>query len=314
MEAIHFITGTTWLFGVVALLLGLVVGSFLNVVIHRLPLMLERGWRHECEQFLAGDKLPPPEEPMQCDPDKQPAPYNLLIPRSCCPHCGHRISAIENIPLLSWLFLRGRCASCGSRISAQYPLIELFTGLMTLAIALRFGGSWQTLFAWGFVWVLIAAAIIDLKTTLLPDVLTLPLMWAGILIAWLGIGTTVSLEDAVMGAIAGYMVLWLLYWSFKLLTGKEGMGFGDFKLLAALGAWLGWQLLPVVVLLSSLVGAVIGIAMILLRDHDRRIPIPFGPYLAAAGLLAYFYGDTITGWYLGTLGSPLVSPPSAPLG
>jgi len=299
MAVIDAITATPWLFGLVAMLLGLVVGSFLNVVIHRLPIMLERGWRKECEEFLNGGTMPPVEEPIQCDPNKQPSPYNLLVPRSCCPHCGHHISAIENIPLLSWLFLRGRCASCGSRISAQYPLIELFTGLLTLAAAMAFGDDWQTVFAWGLIWVLIAAAIIDLKTTLLPDVLTLPLMWAGILIAWLGIGTSVSLEDAVMGAVAGYLVLWTLYWVFKLLTGKEGMGFGDFKLLAAIGAWVGWQLLPAVILLSSLVGAIVGITLILVRGHDRSIPIPYGPYLAAAGLLAYFFGEAITNWYMG---------------
>ncbi|MFP4155721.1 MAG: prepilin peptidase [Halothiobacillaceae bacterium] len=305
MNIITLIAENPWLLASSTLVLGLVVGSFLNVVIHRLPIMLERGWRRECEQLLH-EEIPDTHHsdspPAQCRVEDQPGPYNLVTPRSCCPNCGHRISAIENIPLLSWLFLRGRCAACGARISLQYPLIELGTGVLTMLVALIYGDSWQTLFGMMFVWFLITAAMIDLKTTLLPDALTLPLLWAGLLIAWAGIGTEVSLHDAVIGAAAGYLLLWSVYWGFRLLTGKEGMGFGDFKLLAALGAWLGWQMLPLVILLSSLVGAVVGILLITLRGHDRQVPIPFGPYLAMAGLIAYLAGPSMIDAYRSLLG------------
>lgn len=265
----------------VALILGLLVGSFLNVVIHRLPIMLEQGWRRDCQELL------------EIAPSSSPEVYNLITPRSACPHCHTPIKAEQNIPIISWLWLRGKCKHCQHRISIQYPLIELTSGLLTLLAAWYFGVSGTAVVVWVFSWILLTAAIIDLKTTLLPDNLTLPLMWLGILLALTGFGTTVTLENAVLGAIAGYLALWSIYWIFKLLTGREGMGYGDFKLLAALGAWLGWQQLPMILLLSAGVGAVVGISMILFLKHDKRIPIPFGPYLASAGLLSYYFGDTL---------------------
>ena len=274
------------LFSGLVFLFGLLVGSFLNVVIHRLPKMMEAEWRAQCAE-LRGEPLPD-------------APrYNLMLPRSACPQCGHKITALENIPLVSWLWLRGRCSACSAPISARYPLVELLTAVLSAAVAWKWGVSVQTLGALLLVWTLIALAFIDLDTTLLPDSLTLPLLWLGLLVN-LG-GHFASLADAVIGAMAGYGVLWSVYWLFKLATGKEGMGFGDFKLLAAIGAWLGWQMLPVTLLLSSVVGAAIGIAMILLVKHDRRVPIPFGPYLAGGGLVALFFGADLTQAYLAQL-------------
>jgi leader peptidase (prepilin peptidase)/N-methyltransferase len=264
-------------------LFGLLIGSFLNVVIHRLPKMMESEWQVQCAE-LRGE--PAAESPR----------YNLWVPRSACPQCGHQITALENIPLLSWLWLRGRCSACGTPIGARYPLVELLTALLSAAAAWKWGVSVQTVGALLLVWTLIALAFIDLDTTLLPDSLTLPLVWLGLLFN-LG-GHFASLPDAVIGAIAGYGVLWSVYWLFKLVTGKEGMGYGDFKLLGAIGAWLGWQLLPVTLLLSSVVGAAIGIAMIVLVKHDRRVPIPFGPYLAGGGLVALFFGAELTQAYL----------------
>jgi len=272
------------LFSGLVFLLGLLVGSFLNVVVHRLPKMMEASWLAQCAE-LRGEA--PAER----------APYNLAVPRSACPACGHPIRAIENIPVLSWLLLKGRCSACGTRISARYPLVELLTGTLSAAVAWKWGFGFETFAALALVWALIALAFIDLDTTLLPDDLTLPLIWAGLLFNL--IGGFASLQDAVIGAAAGYLVLWSVYWLFKLATGKEGMGYGDFKLLAALGAWLGWQLLPVTLLLSSIVGAVVGIAMIVLVKHDRRVPIPFGPYLAGGGLVALFFGADLNRTYLG---------------
>ncbi len=272
------------LFAGLVFLLGLLVGSFLNVVIHRLPRMMEAAWHAQCAELRG-------ETPTAS------APYNLAVPRSACPQCGHPISALENIPVLSWLWLRGRCAACRAPISARYPLVELFTALLSAAVAWKWGPGMQTVGALLLVWSLIALAFIDLDTTLLPDDLTLPLLWLGLAF---NLGSTyASLPDAVIGAIAGYLVLWSVYWLFKLVTGKEGMGYGDFKLLAAIGAWLGWQMLPVTLLLSSVVGAVVGIAMIVLVQHDRRVPIPFGPYLAGGGLVALFFGADLTQAYLG---------------
>jgi leader peptidase (prepilin peptidase)/N-methyltransferase len=281
MELLHaepaLFTGLVFLF-------SLLVGSFLNVVIHRLPKMMEVEWQAQCAE-LRGETLP------------EAAPYNLAVPRSACPQCGHQITALENIPLLSWLWLRGRCSSCRTPISARYPLVELFTALLSAAAAWKWGVSVPTVGALLLIWTLITLAFIDLDTTLLPDNLTLPLLWLGLLFN-LG-GHFASLPDAVIGAMVGYLVLWSVYWLFKLVTGKEGMGFGDFKLLAAIGAWLGWQMLPVTLLLSSVVGAAIGIAMIVLVKHDRRVPIPFGPYLAGGGLVALFFGADLMQAYLG---------------
>lgn len=271
------------LFAGLVFVLGLLVGSFLNVVIHRLPKMMEAEWQAQCAE-LRGETVP--EIPR----------YNLWTPRSACPHCGHAITALENIPVLSWLWLRGRCSGCGAPISVRYPLVELLTAALSAAVAWKWGASVETAGALLLVWTLVALAFIDLDTTLLPDSLTLPLVWLGLLFN-LG-GHFASLPDAVIGAIAGYLVLWSVYWLFKLVTGKEGMGFGDFKLLAALGAWLGWQLLPITILLSSVVGAAVGIAMILLIKHDRRVPIPFGPYLAGGGVVALFFGADLTRAYL----------------
>lgn len=276
-----------WLYFSLVFLFSLMIGSFLNVVIHRLPIMLEREWQAEYLSYFN------PETQLQ-----QEERYNLMVPRSACPHCGHAITAMENIPLLSWLWLKGRCRECQAPISARYPLVELLTALLSLVVAATFPPGCALLAALLLTWGLVALTFIDLDKMLLPDQLTLPLLWGGLLFNLAG--GFVPLADAVIGAMAGYLVLWSLYWAFKLLTGKEGMGYGDFKLLAALGAWLGWQALPIVLLLSSLVGAIIGISLILLRNHHQGKPIPFGPYLAIAGWIALLWGDTITRWYLTT--------------
>lgn len=268
-----------------ATLIGLAVGSFLNVVIHRLPKMMEREWAAQCAEF-AGNEVAVSER------------YTLAVPRSACPHCGHAISALENIPVLSYLVLRGKCRACRAPIGIRYPLIEAFTAICFAYAALRWGGSWTTVAACGFLAALIALSFIDVDTQLLPDDITLPLLWAGLLFNLLG--GFVSLKSAVIGAMAGYLSLWLVYWGFKLTTGKEGMGFGDFKLLAAIGAWLGWTMLPLTVLLSSLVGAVVGIGLIVFARHGRNVPIPFGPYLAAAGAIALFWGPQLNALYLGS--------------
>lgn len=268
-------------------LFGLCVGSFLNVVIHRLPKMLDRGWRAQCAE-LSGE--PPAEE--------QPLPYNLITPRSQCPACGHAIGALENVPVVSYLFLRGRCSACAATISARYPIVELLTGALTVAAVLRFGVTPAAAAGCLFVWSLIALTFIDFDTQLLPDSLTLPLLWGGLLANVAGWVPGVTLRDAVVGAIAGYLALWTIYWLFKLIRGKEGMGYGDFKLLAALGAWLGWQMLPLIVLLSSFVGAIIGIGLVVFKGRDHQIPLAFGPYLAIAGVIALFFGRSLISLYL----------------
>lgn len=272
----HFLQG-------VCLVMGLLVGSFLNVVIHRLPKMMERDWHANCLD-LQGQ--PVPDEPK----------YNLVVPRSTCPHCGHMIGALENIPVVSYLFLRGRCKACKASISARYPLVEAMSGALSLAVAVQYGYSHLTLFALIFVFALIALTFIDFDTQLLPDDITLPLLWLGLLLN-LNNGFT-DITSAVVGAMAGYLVLWAVYWLFKLVTGKEGMGYGDFKLLAAIGAWFGWQLLPAVILLSSVVGSVIGIALILFKGKTRQTAIPFGPFLALGGIAALFYGQALASFYL----------------
>jgi len=270
----------------VALVVGLCVGSFLNVVVHRLPKMMERDWRAQCAELQGA---PAPAENL-------PA-YNLAVPRSACPACGHRIGALENIPLVSWLVQRGACRACKQPISIRYPLVEALGGLVAAYAIWRFGLTWKGGAACVFLWLLIALTFIDFDTQLLPDNLTLPLLWAG-LIANLA-GLFVPLQDAVLGAIAGYLALWIVYWLFRLIRGKEGMVYGDFKLLAALGAWLGWQMLPLIILLSSVVGAVIGISLIVFKGRDHSIPLAFGPYLAIAGGVALFFGpQLIKGWFL----------------
>lgn len=277
-----------WLWAAAAaFLLSLAIGSFLNVVIHRLPMMMKRDWAEQNQAF---------NEQMAEDASLQAATalkgtFNLSKPASRCPHCSHKIRAWENIPVFSYLLLRAKCSNCQDKISLRYPLVELFTALLCLIPFIIFGPSAKAWLALPFIWCLMALTMIDTDEQLLPDSITLPLLWVGLMVNTQGIYT--DLQSAVWGAIAGYMSLWLVYWSFKLLTGKEGMGYGDFKLLAALGAWLGWQALPITILLSSLVGAVVGIAMIVLLGRDRQIPIPFGPYLAAAGFIAMFWGDSI---------------------
>ncbi|KAB7623133.1 prepilin peptidase [Alkalilimnicola sp. S0819] len=271
-------------FVLAAFLLSLLVGSFLNVVILRLPKMLEREWKGQCEALFG-----------ETETDKAAAPFNLVAPASHCPGCGHRIRPWENIPLISYLFLRGRCSACKRRIPVRYPAVELATGLLSALVAWRFGFGWETAFALVLTWSLVALSVIDFDEQLLPDNITLPLLWLGLLVNVGGVFT--SLPDAVIGAAAGYLALWLIFHLFRLLTGKEGMGYGDFKLLAVFGAWLGWQSLPLIVLLSSLVGAVVGIALIILRGRDRNIPIPFGPYLAAAGWLALLWREEFTALY-----------------
>lgn len=265
-------------------LLGLVVGSFLNVVIHRLPKMMLRDWQAQAREVL---ELPG-EAPGE--------PFNLLLPHSHCPHCGYQIRPWENIPLLGWLALRGRCSSCRAPIGARYPLVELACGLLSAHVAWHYGFGWQAgamlLLGWG----LLVMSLIDYDHQLLPDSLVLPLLWLGLILN--NFGLFVSLEDALWGAVAGYLSLWSVYWLFKLLTGKEGMGYGDFKLLAMLGAWGGWQILPLTILLSSLVGAVLGIVILRLRKAESGTPIPFGPFLALAGWIALLWGERITGSYL----------------
>jgi leader peptidase (prepilin peptidase)/N-methyltransferase len=273
----------------VALVFSLCIGSFLNVVVHRLPKMMERDWREQCAELAGAPGAPAAE-----------GRYDLFVPRSACPGCGHRITALENIPLVSWLALRGKCSACGMRISVRYPIIELAAGGIGAYAAWRYGPSLAALGAMFFGWTLLALTAIDLDTQLLPDDITLPLLWTGLLLN-LG-GSFAPLRSAVIGAVAGYLALWLVYWAFRLATGKEGMGYGDFKLLAAIGAWLGWQKLPMVILLSSVVGAVVGIALIVLARHGREKPIPFGPYLAAAGAIALFWGDEIARRWLPILG------------
>ena len=274
---------------------GLLVGSFLNVVIHRLPRMMEREWRDQAATVLEEAKLEDCAKKLR-EPSPDTKAYNLIVPRSACPHCGHVLSALENIPVISYLALRGRCRACKAQISSRYPLIEAATGLLTGFAAWHFGFTLAALGAALLAWALIALTAIDIERQLLPDDITLPLLWCGLLANVFGVFA--PLQDAVIGAAAGYLSLSTVYWLFRLATGKEGMGFGDFKLLAALGAWLGWKLLPMVILLSSLVGAVVGIAMILFQGRDRGIPIPFGPYLAAAGLIAVYWGASINETYL----------------
>jgi len=267
----------------VCTVIGLLVGSFLNVVIHRLPKMMELGWQQQCAE-LRGEQL------------AQAAPYTLISPRSACPHCHHLIGASENIPVVSYLWLRGKCKSCHAAISPRYPIIEVTSGLLCGFAAYHFGYGLAAAGSILLIWALLALTAIDLDTQLLPDSITLPLIWLGLILNLNG--TYTSLHEAVLGAVSGYLTLWTVYWLFKLITGKEGMGYGDFKLLAALGAWLGWQLLPLIIILSSLVGAVVGITLIVALKHGRNIPIPFGPYLAGGGLIALFWGQTLTQSYL----------------
>lgn len=264
--------------------LGLLIGSFLNVVIYRLPVMMEKAWKSECAEYF-------PDAGLKVDQET----FNLVVPRSRCQECNHLIGSLENIPLLSWLWQKGRCKHCACKISKRYPSIELLTGLLSLCVAYVIPFGWPLLFALLFTWVLVALTFIDFDTMLLPDQLTLPLLWFGLLINING--TFIGLTDSVLGAVFGYLSLWSVYWGFKLLTGKEGMGYGDFKLLAALGAWFGWQALPLIILLSSLAGAVIGIMVIMASKDKKSRPMPFGPYLAIAGWVYLVCGPALTQFY-----------------
>lgn len=271
-------------FYVFIILTGLSVGSFLNVVIFRLPLILEKEWRQQCHEFLEIN-------------DKEKAEkISLSSPASACPKCQHKIRFWENIPVISYILLRGKCSSCGNKISVQYPIIEIITALLSLIIAIHFGVSGETVAALLLTWSLISLTMIDFHTQLLPDNITLPLIWLGLIVNTSGLFT--DLQSSVIGAISGYLILWLVFHAFKLITGKEGMGYGDFKLLAALGAWMGWQFLPQIIILSSLVGAIIGISMMIFLKHDRNKPIPFGPYLAIAGWIAMVWGQQINSTWL----------------
>ena len=284
MTIIDFLAGNTPAFAFSALIIGLLVGSFLNVVIHRLPKMMFRDWRMQAREVL---ELPA---------EPEDGTYNLVLPHSSCPQCNHEIRPWENIPVISYLFLRGKCSGCKAKISLRYPLVELSCGLLSAYIAWHFGFGWQAAGMLVLAWGLLAMSLIDADHQLLPDSLVLPLLWLGLIANHFGLFT--SLEDALWGAVAGYLSLWLVFWLFKLVTGKEGMGYGDFKLLAMLGAWGGWQILPLTILLSSVVGAVLGVIMLRLRDANTSTPIPFGPYLAIAGFIALLWGKQITDGYL----------------
>ena len=280
----NVLVDTPILFYAIAGLIGLLVGSFINVVVYRLPVMLQRDWQAQARAVLHMPEAP-----------AQPA-FNLLVPNSRCPHCQHEIKPWENIPLVSWLFLRGKCSSCKQAISIRYPAVELLSAVLTLVIAWQFGATWQGLSMMLLTWGLLSMSLIDCDHQLLPDVLVLPLLWLGLLLN--SQAFFVSLNDAVWGAALGYLSLWTVFWLFKLVTGKEGMGYGDFKLLAMIGAWGGWQVLPLTILLSSVVGAVLGSIMLRLKSAERDTTIPFGPYLAIAGWIALIWGEQITARYL----------------
>lgn len=284
MPLLDFLASHALAFVLCTLLVGLLIGSFLNVVVYRLPKMLLRDWQAQAREIL---NLP-------AEADKQT--FNLILPNSSCPHCAHEIKPWENIPIFSWLFLRGKCSACKAPISTRYPLVELTCGLLSAYVAWHFGFTWQTGSMLFLTWGLLAMSLIDADHQLLPDVLVLPLLWIGLMVNQFGLFA--SPADALWGAIAGYLSLWSVYWLFKLVTGKEGMGYGDFKLLAMLGAWGGWQILPLTILLSSLVGAVLGVIMLRLRNAETSTPIPFGPYLAIAGWIALLWGEQITASYL----------------
>ncbi len=286
---IDYLASNTVALTATVFILGLLIGSFLNVVIYRLPVMMQNQCKLEIAELQEDKKA--------LKEIQKTLPFNLIKPDSTCPKCGHKIRAWENIPVFSWLLLKGKCSDCRNPISIRYPIIEFVTALLSGLIAWQFGWSLETAALVIFIWCLISLTMIDFDTQLLPDSITLPLIWIGLL---LNLNTTfIELNDAVIGAVAGYLSLWSVYWLFKFVTGKEGMGFGDFKLFAAFGAWFGWQSLPLIILLSSLVGAIIGIIMIISLGRDRQLPIPFGPYLCGAALVYIFYGKQIIQWYLG---------------
>jgi leader peptidase (prepilin peptidase)/N-methyltransferase len=296
MALIDLLQHNTTVLLLLSIALGLLVGSFLNVVIYRIPVMLQREWRQQCCEFLEID------EATVSDAGTVPQHnvFNLVKPDSHCPHCNAPVRAWQNIPIFSYLILGGKCAQCKAKISPRYPIIEGVSGLLSGLVAWHFGATWLCLAMLVFTWSLIALTMIDFDHQLLPDNITLPLLWLGLLVNTVH-QTSVSPSDAVLGAVLGYLSLWTIYWLFKLLTGKEGMGYGDFKLLAALGAWMGWQSLLLIVILSSMVGAVVGISLLLFLGRDRNIPIPFGPYLAGAGFIALLWGDQFMSLYITTM-------------
>jgi len=280
------------LFIAIAFAVALLVGSFLNVVIYRLPLMMEREWRAQCDELMA--------EPAKDLPEGR---FDLVAPRSRCPNCGQQITALQNIPVLSYVILGGKCAGCKAPIALRYPVIELLTAMLTGIVAWHFGFGWEAVAAIGLTWMLIAISVIDIDHQLIPDSMSLPLLWAGLAMSLFypmegARYLFVDPKTAIVGALAGYLSLWSIYHIFRLITGKEGMGYGDFKLLGALGAWLGWKMLPVIILMSAVVGAAVGILLIVTKRHERSVPIPFGPYLAAAGWIAMLWGPVIVNWYL----------------
>lgn len=285
MPIIDYLASHALAFILIAGLLGLIVGSFLNVVIHRVPKMMERDWLRQAREMLEPD-AEQPEEPT----------YNLILPHSHCPHCNAEIKAWQNLPILSYLLLRGKCGQCKARISPRYPLVELLTAVLSMVVAWQFGFGWAAGAMLVLTWGLISLSLIDADTQLLPDSIVLPLLWLGLILNSFALLT--DLNAALWGAVVGYLSLWLVFWAFKLVTGKEGMGYGDFKLLAMLGAWGGWQILPLTILLSSLVGAILGLIILKTRGQSNSTPLPFGPYLAIAGWIALIWGDTITGTYL----------------
>lgn len=285
----------------IVFIVGLMVGSFLNVLIYRLPIMMYRGWRKECIEFLELTPeavLSAPRARNQQLTEEEP--FNLILPLSRCSACKTPIKPYHNVPVLSYLLLKGKCAYCGARISCRYPAIELLTAVFSVLVAWRFGFTLQTLFALLLTWSLIALSFIDIDHHLLPDSINLPMLWVGLFLSLFGLFT--DAHSSIIGVIAGYGSLWIVYYLFKLATGKEGMGFGDFKLLALFGAWLGWQSLPLIILLSALTGAVFGIASIIFAKRDHSTPIPFGPYLAVAGWIALNWGETINKLYLSSIG------------
>ncbi len=287
------------LFYASVIIFSLLVGSFLNVVIHRIPVMMKREAKQDCSEFFAEhfpDSLSSSEQTLVKSQNPVASKYNLIVPRSACPHCGHLITALENIPVISYLFLKGKCRECGSKISIRYPFVEILSAILVVIVALKFGVSYQTLFAAFFTWALLALTFIDLDTQYLPDQITLPFLWLGLLINL--DNTFTDIHSALIGAAAGYLTLWSVYKLFKLLTNKEGMGYGDFKLLAMIGAWCGWQVIPAVILISSVIGSIAGILMIVTKYHKKGKPIPFGPYLAGAGWIVLLWGTEINNTYL----------------
>lgn len=295
MEIIDLLSARPAFLLTVSVILGLLVGSFINVVVYRLPIMLQRDWREQCCYYLEIENTNP-------DSNESSAKFkvfNLQKPNSHCPLCNHKIRPWENVPVLSYLFLRGKCSSCKAKISIRYPSVEFVSGVLSGLVAFHFGATWLTMALMLLTWALIALTLIDFDHQLLPDNITLPLIWLGLLVNTIDLGFGVTLRDAVIGAVAGYLALWIVYWAFKLATGKDGMGYGDFKLLSALGAWMGWQSLLPIVILSSLVGAVFGIGMIILQGRDKSVPMPFGPFLAGAGFIMLMWGPLLKAFNIG---------------